>query len=345
MRAAVLDLFAGPGGWSQALRDLGVSELGIDNDRDACATATAAGHQRLLADITELEPADFGFVWGLIASPPCQGFSVAGTHGGQRDRQLVLDCLEAFAQGYDWLREMTGACDDPRSMLVLEPLRWALALEPAWMIAEQVPPVLGLWRGYEVALRRAGYETWAGHLHAETYGVPQTRKRAILLASRIAPVAPPLETHRRFRARGEATLRERLLPAPLSMAEALGLPAGLVGFPRRVDERARRAGRVWEHGGRLYRGRDLRPVSAPAFNLTEKARSWQFYADGAPAGRPITQAEASVLQSFPAAYPWRGSRTQQFAQIGNAIPPALAREAIRAAWSERLDSEREAAAS
>ena len=42
MRAAVLDLFAGPGGWSQALRDLGVTELGIDNDRDTCATATAA---------------------------------------------------------------------------------------------------------------------------------------------------------------------------------------------------------------------------------------------------------------------------------------------------------------
>ena len=43
------------------------------------------------------------------------------------------------------IRDLTPTMTDPRTLLVLEPLRWALALTPSWLAWEQVPGVLPLW--------------------------------------------------------------------------------------------------------------------------------------------------------------------------------------------------------
>jgi DNA (cytosine-5)-methyltransferase 1 len=51
--AVILDLFAGPGGWSEGLRELGLADVGIEIDRWACATRAAAGHATIRADVIE----------------------------------------------------------------------------------------------------------------------------------------------------------------------------------------------------------------------------------------------------------------------------------------------------
>lgn len=309
-----------------------------------------------------LDPADFAPCELLIASPPCQAWSVAGQRKGELDKQVVYEVTADLARGRDTRAEHELA--DDRSLLVVEPLRWILALRPRLVALEQVPPVLDYWRHVADILRAEGYEAWTGILEAERYGVPQTRERAILMASLDGPVHPPAPTHQRYvpgqPARHEATFGGEILPW-VSMAQALGWDAtDRVGWEGRKADN----GAATENG---YRERDLREASFPAFTVTERGRSWMranaqanatadrpattvagdpcFIArpghhgsgdERDPAGRSMTDAvrvteqEAAVLQGFAPDYPWQGSRTKQFQQIGNAVPPPLAEAVLKA---------------
>src|SRR6478735_3146697 len=89
----VLELFAGPGGYSEGTRMAGhdpLRVLGFEWDASACMTATAAGHPRVHADLTTVHPAIFAErrVKGIHGSPPCQGFSPAGKGEGRHDMLL-----------------------------------------------------------------------------------------------------------------------------------------------------------------------------------------------------------------------------------------------------------------
>ncbi len=301
-RPDIVDLFAGPGGWDFAVAFMlyhGIIEpvdlLGVEWDDAACATRKAAFLRTLQADVAKLDPHDYAGIIGLIASPPCQAWSMAGSRKGELDKQLVYDVAADLVQGRDRRAEAVEECEDPRSMLVVEPLRWALALKPQWVAFEQVPPVLELWERFAVYLREAGYSVWTGIVSAEQYGVPQTRKRAILIGRRDGTAATaPTPTHQRYIPAPkedpdaftmfELPARERivhpddhdLLPW-VSMAEALGW--GMTSRPYPVIA-----------SGRTTGGPDREKVGGSAARQTiydeRDAGRWQMVANN--------QANASV---------------------------------------------------
>jgi DNA (cytosine-5)-methyltransferase 1 len=157
----VVDLFAGPGGWDC---DLPFAPLGIELDPAAIETRDAAGHRTMEADVADLDPLDFPeFTEGLIASAPCQAYSKAGRQLGRHDRELVLEALKRLARGEDCRLDLRPHLVDERSLLVVEPFRWALALRPRWIALEQVPHVLPLWRVIALALHEMGSSfAWDG---------------------------------------------------------------------------------------------------------------------------------------------------------------------------------------
>ena len=244
-----VDLFAGPGGWDVAAASLGIDALGIEWDAAACRVREAAGHRTLQADVADLDPHDFPCDL-LIASPPCTAFSMAGKGEGRKVLDELVGAMydlgKSEANSWQTHGPYPLSTDDETARLVLEPLRWALAIRPRMVACEQVPPVLPLWEAMAQVLRAEGYHAWTGILSAERFGVPQTRKRAFLIASLDGPVGEPLATHQRYVAplrrddigaglfdlpdpeRIVARGEDNLLPW-VSMAEALGW--GMTGRP------------------------------------------------------------------------------------------------------------------
>lgn len=367
----IVDLFAGAGGWEEGLRGLDRRALGIESDPLACAAARAAGHERLEADLAALDPADFGPLWGLIASPPCQAYSIAGKKLGKADKAVVIACAHELASGHDSRRRRLADCKDERSLLTVEPLRWALALRPRWIAMEQVPAVLGLWEIFAGLLEGHGYRCATGRLSAERYGVPQVRKRAFLIASLDGPVALPEPTHRSFDPRRHSVPADELgLPNWISMAEALGWgeePATLRsnhtssgripgGAPRSLDRPSFTligSSYTWkiEKG---VRQEDVRPGPGwarrrPATTVLGEPRvfgpgCWPRNGHSLDRVRRetvrVTVEQASVLQGFRHDYPWQGPRTARFRQIGNAVCPPLARAVLAAAMGPTLEGGR-----
>lgn len=313
----ILDLFAGPGGWDEGLKMRGRTDvIGAEIDEWACATATAAGHERLFhrkADVYGLKPDRFAGVEGLIASTPCQGFSPAGLKAGIGDMGIVRDLISGMAQGIDRRAEVFFDIADLRSIHMVEPLRFAMELRPRWVACEQVPAVLPLWELTAEALRAIGYQTWTGVLSSERYGVPQTRRRAFLLAHLDRQPAPPVATHSAYYP-GDPTRLDAGVERWVSMSDALGVEDdGRLYVSSKMDNSARRS--------------MSEPAPTIAFGNAAMDAGWMTPGGGghgSPDFTRVSEVEAAVLQSFRADYPWRGPTSERFQQIANAVPPRMA---------------------
>jgi DNA (cytosine-5)-methyltransferase 1 len=354
----IVDLFAGPGGLDIAATIMGVESIGVEWDDPTRATRTAAGLRTTREkDVAELGPCDPEVVDAnvLTGGPPCQSFSVAGNREGHQALEVVKrlatrlgghEDVAAFEAAWKEVKAETDAMSDDRTGLVLQPLRWImeakLKRERAYdvIVLEQVPTVLPVWKHYVGILRAAGYAADAHVLQAEEFGVPQTRRRAVLIA-RYRPtdekrtVDFPGRTHQRYRP-GVERLPETREPEH-DEQEALFTNDDTTPVKRWtamqdvLRDRPADFEVVSNYGsGGDPKNRGRRTSEEPAATVTGKIRRNRVYSlkvtrSGAKVvGKELDRLsfkEAGLLQSFPAAYPWRSTDVAQ--QIGNAIPPRL----------------------
>ncbi|MDP0398836.1 DNA cytosine methyltransferase [Tsukamurella strandjordii] len=309
----IVDLFAGPGGLDVAAHCLGIESIGIEFDPAAIETRKAANLPTRAGDVRDFSPKDFSGYNVLTGGPPCQTFTVAGHGAGRKALDAVLDLVSKLGdEEFDEVDRLVGQFDDERTGLVIQPLLWALTARPRYeaIVLEQVPAVLPVWEAVAEVLESHGYGTDTGILRTEEFGVPQTRRRAVLIARRAVPselVRLPAPTHMKYQGKARSAVADAGILPWETMASVLPHLA-----PFTV---------VSNYGtGGDARARGRRTSDLPAFTVTGKvSRNKVVLADGTETR--FLMKEAGRLQTFPIDYPWSGGDISQ--QVGNAVPPRL----------------------
>lgn len=328
-----LDLFCGAGGLTRGLADAGIEvKLGVDVD-SRCAKSFESNNPRtafLAEDVCDL---DRSKVLRLI---------------GATANQDVLIAACAPCQPFAQLNRTETA--DARGVLLREVARLTRELLPRAVLIENVPGIR-LVEGYSTYRRLARmltdlkYSVCVGVLDAKHFGVPQTRRRFVLLALRGKAIEMPSSTHgpglvpfRTVRdaiahypriAAGEQhhtvpnhraaklsiTNSERMQHTPHDGGSRMAWPKHLwlPCHKKNVEAHTDSYGRMrWDR---------------PAPTLTCKCHSLSNGRYGHPEqDRAISLREAATLQCFPEDYEFHGTSLAGLAtQIGNAVPVSLAR--------------------
>ena len=198
---------------------------------------------------------------------------------------------------------------------------------------------------------------------ASDFGVPQNRKRAIIMGSRLGPISLPEPSGPKVSVR-EAFVRgldvgDREIPLEPTYMELKSVPAAGpdLHIARQPTELSRKRYRLVPEGGNRFDLQRKAPELTPPcwirkttggtdlfgrLSYDEPARCTirtEFYKPEKgrylhpEAHRPITHWEAARLQSFPDSFRWCGSKIRIAIQIGNAVPPLLGKaiaETVRA---------------
>jgi DNA (cytosine-5)-methyltransferase 1 len=318
MRA--LDLCAGAGGLSLGLSRAGFDALGVELDGDACTTHRRYVGPCVRADIREYHPkGSYDLVAGGV---PCQSFSVAGKGLGTAD---------------------------PRGRLYLELLRVAVEADARAVLLENVRGIIRWLPEIIPAFEAKGYSMRWRLLDAADYGVPQHRKRVLLVGLRgELGFDFPKPSH-------GAPRNDRGLLAWVTVGEALGLVGeyqtgrlpGAKGWQGvRYLDTSRPAYTIGTRGNGdlLARLTEARLLDRPATTIAADPRLPAAGHDARQQAGAVRLSveQCAILQGFPPGWTWTGNKSSQHRQVGNAVPPPLG-EAIGRALLEALSARAEAA--
>ncbi|QCE32551.1 DNA cytosine methyltransferase [Acetobacteraceae bacterium] len=324
----VVDFFSGCGGTSQGFQDAGLEILaGIDNDRDAADSYRKNFPKAnfIERDITAL---DVGCLQDIIKD--------------RKEPLLFAGC--APCQPFSSQKKNKECSDDPRRTLLNEFARFVAHWQPEFICVENVPGIQRLKQFSPLEkfcslLTVLGYSYEVEVVSASWFGVPQSRKRLILRASKNVNSINVL--NKNFIGK-EATVRDCIanLPSlkagevdkkdPVHQAAKLN-PLNLERISSIKEGQGRRdwpehlrleCHRNYNGHGDVY-GRMSWDKLAPT--LTTKCVSYSNGRFGHPEqNRAISAREAACLQTFPRNYKFSGSLVSMARQIGNAVPPLMA---------------------
>lgn len=318
-----ISLFSGGGGLDIGFHDAGFNIIECNElepkfaatlQKNATLGGRLHGSRIVCQDVRDYMPsvshADF-----IIGGPPCQTFSAAG----------------ARANG-------VNGTDDDRGNLFLEYARILDQIKPVGFLFENVYRIVGAqggkpWKQIQAAFRDIGYTLHWRILDAADYGVPQFRERLIIVGLREGSYKFPIPTHgpdspdkHPYYTAGESI--KGIVPSECKVGiggrhghllndippglnysfytERMGHPTPLFSWRSKFSDY-------------LYKADPNTPVR------TVKAQGGQYTGPFSWENRPFSVEELKRLQTFPDNYDISGSRQTIIHQLGNSVPPQLAR--------------------
>lgn len=334
-RKKIIDLFCGCGGFSRGFEDAGFEiVLAIDNWNDAINTFNlnhkkSVGVTRNIYDFTNLKIKEFAIknnVVGIIGGPPCQGFSMVG----KREE------------------------NDERNTLYLQYVRFVEQIKPEFFVLENVKGLLTLKKGFfkkDIVERfsNLGYNVTYKVLKACDYGVPQKRERVFFVGLRKDIFKDkffeyPLPT-KKIVSTYDALSDLPSLDNDELATEYKTKPKNDYQKLMRRSSKTIKNNEITNHSEQTKKIISMIPDGGNIKSLPEKYykvrnfssafkrmnshepsttidcghRNYFHYKEN----RIPTVRESARIQSFPDDFEFLGSKTSQYTQVGNAVPPLL----------------------
>lgn len=313
-----IDLFSGAGGMSLGFDQAGFNNIfSVDIEPSFCETykTNFPKHNLIQKDISKLSNEEIKSIIGnqiidiIIGGPPCQGFSMAGNIG----RKFI---------------------DDSRNQLFKEFARIVEIVQPSYFVMENVARLYTHNKGEtkkEIIelFKKMNYNVDCKVVNTADFGIPQVRNRVLFIGNKISNnIIFPTKTFKK-----PISIKEAIDKLPkLKSGEKSKIPNHI--SMKHSEQMLEKMKYVSDGGNRSEIPELIRPKSGdvrkyirykstePAVCVTGDMRKIFHYSQN----RALTVRELATLQTFPLDFIFKGSTISQQQQVGNSVPPILAKE-------------------